>query len=57
MNIKKEFGIIVLTADEGYTIKSKDGFLSKQFWLGCNDTPDNYEEISLSEIENESEEL
>ena len=43
---KNEF--IVLTAEEGKIFKSKisGDILTNQLYLGCNDSADNYEEIS-----------
>ena len=43
---KNEF--VVLTADEGMIFKSKisGDILTNKLYLGCNDTADNYEEIS-----------
>ena len=43
---KNEF--VVLTAEEGKIFKSKisGDILTKKLYLGCNDTADNYEEIS-----------
>ena len=39
---------VVLTAEEGNIFKSKvsGDILTKILYLGCNDTADNYEEIS-----------
>ena len=43
---KNEF--VVLTAEEGKIFKSKisGDILTNQLYLGCNDSADNYEEIS-----------
>lgn len=43
---KNEF--VVLTAEESKIFKSKvsGDILTKKLYLGCNDTADNYEEIS-----------
>ena len=43
---KNEF--VVLTAEEGKIFKSKvsGDILTKKLYMGCNDTADNYEEIS-----------
>ena len=43
---KNEF--VVLTAEEGKIFKNKvsGDILTKKLYLGCNDTADNYEEIS-----------
>ena len=43
---KNEF--VILTAEEGMVFKSKlnGDILTKKLYLGCNDTADNYEEIS-----------
>lgn len=56
---KNEF--IVLTAEEGKIFKNKisGDILTKKLYLGCNDTADNYEEISeveaYAEAENDTE--
>ena len=56
---KNEF--VVLTAEEGKIFKSKvsGDILTKKLYLGCNDTADNYEEISeveaYAEAENDTE--
>ena len=48
MIIEAKNGFIVLTAEEGMVFKSKisGDILTKKLYLGCNDTADNYEEIS-----------
>ena len=48
MIIDSKNNMIILTAEEGMIFRSKiDGtILTKQLFLGCNDTDDNYEEIS-----------
>ena len=51
---KNEF--VILTAEEGMVFKSKlnGDILTKELYLGCNDTADNYEEISEVEAYAES---
>ena len=51
---KNEF--VVLTAEEGKIFKSKvsGDILTKRLYLGCNDSADNYEEISEVEAYAES---
>ena len=51
---KNEF--VILTAEEGMVFKSKlnGDMLTKKLYLGCNDTADNYEEISEVEAYAES---
>ena len=51
---KNEF--VILTAEEGMVFKSKlnGDILTKKLYLGCNDTADNYEEISEVEAYAES---
>lgn len=53
-------GITVITANEGNVFVTKDNIvLSKKLYLGCNDNPDRYKEISFAEAEminNEAEE-
>lgn len=48
MIIEAKNGFVVLTAEEGKIFKSKvsGDILTKKLYLGCNDTADNYEEIS-----------
>ena len=48
MIIEVKNGFIVLTAKTGMVFKSKlnGDILTKKLYLGCNDTADNYEEIS-----------
>ena len=48
MIIEAKNGFVILTAEEGKIFKSKlsGDILTKKLYLGCNDTADNYEEIS-----------
>ena len=48
MIIEAKNGFIVLTAETGMVFKSKlnGDILTKKLYLGCNDSADNYEEIS-----------
>ena len=48
MIIEAKNGFVVLIAEEGKIFKSKvsGDILTKKLYLGCNDTADNYEEIS-----------
>ena len=48
MIIEAKNGFIILTAEEGKIFKNKvsGDILTKRLYLGCNDTADNYEEIS-----------
>ena len=48
MIIEAKNGFIVLTAETGMVFKSKlnGDILTKKLYMGCNDTADNYEEIS-----------
>ena len=48
MIIEAKNGFVILTAEEGKIFKSKvsGDILTKRLYLGCNDTADNYEEIS-----------
>ena len=52
---KNEF--VVLTAEEGKIFKSKlnGDILTKRLYLGCNDSADNYDEISEVEAHAETE--
>lgn len=56
MIIEAKNGFVVLTAEEGMVFKSKisGDILTKKLYLGCNDTADNYEEISEVEAYAES---
>lgn len=61
MIIKVKNGFIVLTADTGNVFRSKisGDVLTDRLYLGCNDSADNYEEISeveaYAETENDTE--
>ena len=57
MIIEAKNGFIVLTAETGMVFKSKlnGDILTKKLYLGCNDTADNYEEISEVEAYAETE--
>lgn len=45
-------GITVITADDDNVFVTKDNIvLSGQLYLGCNDSAENYKEISLAEVE------
>ena len=57
MIIEAKNGFIVLTAEIGMVFKSKlnGDILTKRLYLGCNDTADNYEEISEVEAYAESD--
>ena len=48
MTIENENKFTVITADTGNVFRSKisGDILTKKLYLGCNDTADNYEEIS-----------
>ena len=56
MIIEAKNGFVILTAEEGMVFKSKvsGDILTKKLYLGCNDTADNYEEISEVEAYAES---
>lgn len=57
MIIEAKNGFVILTAEEGMVFKSKlnGDILTKKLYLGCNDTADNYEEISEVEAYAETE--
>ena len=57
MIIEAKNGFIVLTAETGMVFKSKlnGDILTKKLYMGCNDTADNYEEISEVEAYGESD--
>ena len=57
MIIEAKNGFVILTADEGMIFKSKisGDILTKKLYMGCNDTADNYEEISEVEAYAESD--
>ena len=48
MIIEAKNGFVILIAEEGKIFKSKDSgdILTNKLYLGCNDSADNYEEIS-----------
>ena len=56
MIIETKNGFVILTAEEGKIFKSKisGDILTNKLYLGCNDTADNYEEISEVEAYAES---
>ena len=56
MIIEAKNGFVVLIAEEGKIFKSKvsGDILTNKLYLGCNDTADNYEEISEVEAYAES---
>ena len=56
MIIEAKNGFVVLIAEEGKIFKSKlnGDILTNKLYLGCNDTVDNYEEISEVEAYAES---
>ena len=58
MTIDNTGNFVVITADEGYVFKSKisGDILTKKLYLGCNDSADNYDEISEVEAYAEAEE-
>lgn len=57
MIIEAKNDFVILTAETGMIFKSKlsGDILTKQLYLGCNDTADNYEEISEVEAYAEAE--
>ena len=56
MIIEAKNGFVIITAEEGKIFKSKisGDILTKRLYLGCNDSADNYEEISEVEAYAES---
>ena len=56
MIIEAKNGFVILTAEEGKIFKSKvsGDILTNKLYLGCNDSADNYEEISEVEAYAES---
>ena len=59
MTIENENKFIVITADTGNVFRSKisGDVLTDRLYLGCNDSADNYEEISEVEAYAEIEEV
>lgn len=59
MNIEIENKFTVITADTGNVFRSKisGDVLTDRLYLGCNDSADNYEEISEVEAYAEIEEM
>lgn len=61
MTIEDTGKFVVITADTGNVFRSKisDNVLTAKLYLGCNDSADNYEEISeveaYAETENDTE--
>ena len=57
---KTELYTVISTGDDKvFRSKITGNYLTNKLYLGCNDSPDNYEEVLISEIktENESEEV
>lgn len=48
MTVENTGNFVVITSDEGMIFKSKisGDILTEKLYLGCNDSADNYEEIS-----------
>ena len=59
MIVEKTENYIIATADTGMIFKSKfsGDILTSRLYLGCNDSADNYEEISEVEAYAEIEEI
>ena len=59
MTIEIENKFTVITADTGNVFRSKisGDVLTDRLYLGCNDSADNYEEISEVEVYAEIEEI
>ena len=59
MTIENENKFTVITADTGNVFRSKisGDVLTNRLYLGCNDSADNYEEISEVEAYAEIEEI
>ena len=59
MTIENENKFTVITADTGNVFRSKisGDILTDRLYLGCNDSADNYEEISEVEAYEEIEEM
>lgn len=57
MIIEKTELYTVISTDEDKIFRSKitGNYLTNKLYLGCNDSPNNYEEILISEIEIETE--
>lgn len=61
MTVEDKGNFIVIMADEGKVFKSKISrdILTETLYLGCNDSADNYEEVSeveaYAEAENDTE--
>lgn len=57
MTIKDTGRFVVITADDGNVFRSKisGDILTGKLYLGCNDSADNYEEISEVEAYAETE--
>ena len=59
MIIETKNDFVILTAENGMIFRNKisGDILTKKLYLGCNDTADNYEEISEVEAYAEIEEI
>ena len=54
MKLEERNGLRVLTADEGKLLSrtGDNGTLASIVYLGINDSPDNYSEIDIEELDN-----
>lgn len=57
MTVENKSGIVIITADIGNVFVSKISgeALTNKLYLGCNDSADNYDEISEVEVYAEDE--
>ena len=53
MTIEAKNDFVILTAENGMIFRNKisGDILTKKLYLGCDDTADNYEEVSESEAD------
>ena len=53
MTIEAKNDFVILTAENGMMFRNKisGDILTKKLYLGCDDTADNYEEVSESEAD------
>lgn len=55
MSIEETNGITTITADEGYFLTNNNGIFGETIILGSDDSPENYTQLSLSELPEETD--
>ena len=55
MNIEETNGITTITADKGYFLTNNNGIFGETIILGSDDSPENYTQLPLSELPEETD--